>query len=107
MKKHFAQIENNTVVNVASFECETNQIGIDWFESSVGGLWVWSYDENSSKQVGCSWSYHSETKGFSSPRVYASWTLDETHDWQPPTPMPLVGMWNWNETTLAWVEVVL
>jgi hypothetical protein len=45
-----------------------------------------------------------EADVFVAPKPYASWTLDENHDWQPPTAKP-EGFYTWDEETLAWVEV--
>jgi len=42
-------------------------------------------------------------------RLFASWTFDEnTCYWIPPTPMPNDGfLYDWNESTLAWVRFVI
>jgi len=43
---------------------------------------------------------------FISPKPYASWTLDASFDWQPPTAMPVDDkMYTWNEETEAWDEI--
>lgn len=41
------------------------------------------------------------------PQPYPSWTLDESLNWQPPTPKPNNGFWLWNETLASWVEVTV
>ena len=46
--------------------------------------------------------------GFYAPQPYPSWTKDaSTYLWDAPTPMPTDGLrYQWDEPTLAWVEVV-
>lgn len=40
------------------------------------------------------------------PQPYPSWTLDDNHDWQPPTPVPTEGgPWVWDEDTLSWIQL--
>jgi len=81
------------------------------FIASMGleGTWKQTGDENEfrGESAGIGSRYDAAADIFIVPQPYSSWTLDETHDWQPPTPMPLVGRWGWDEATLAWVEVVL
>jgi hypothetical protein len=36
---------------------------------------------------------------------YPSWSLDENHDWQPPTPQPDGDLWYWDEDTTSWLEI--
>ena len=45
--------------------------------------------------------------GFASPKPYESWTLNpDSYLWEAPTPMPTDGkMYQWDEPTLAWVEL--
>jgi len=66
-----------------------------------------SYNGNIRKQfAGIGYKYDKIADVFISPCVYPSWTLDENHDWQPPTPMPTEGMWRWDEETLSWLEII-
>jgi len=51
---------------------------------------------------GIGWTYDADADVFVAPRPYGSWTLDENHDWQPPTPKP-DGDYIWNEAELEWV----
>jgi len=65
-----------------------------------------SYSDNIRKQyAGIGYSYNSVADVFVAPQPYPSWSLDANHDWQPPTPMPTEGKWNWNEETLSWDEL--
>ena len=67
-----------------------------------------SYNNNIRKQyAGVGFTYNVEADVFVAPQPYPSWTLDSSHDWQPPVARPAEGMWFWNEETLAWVEVVV
>ena len=64
-----------------------------------------SYNGNIRKQyAGIGFSYDAVADVFISPQPYPSWTLDSSHDWQPPTPKPedLDGEFSWNESTLSW-----
>jgi hypothetical protein len=64
-----------------------------------------SYNGNIRKQYAAiGYLYDEDANVFIKPKPYSSWTLDENHDWQPPTPKP-EGNYIWDETTLAWVEV--
>jgi hypothetical protein len=52
-------------------------------------------------QGGVGWTYDEQANQFVAPQPYASWTLDENNDWQPPTPKP-DGNYYWNEDTQTW-----
>jgi hypothetical protein len=65
-----------------------------------------SYNNNIRKQyAGIGFTYNAEADVFVIPQPYPSWTLDSSHDWQPPVARPEEGLWAWNETTQAWDEV--
>lgn len=62
-----------------------------------------SYNNNIRKQfAGIGFFYNAEADVFFAPQPYASWSLDENYDWQPPIPMPLDGEWTWNEEAQEW-----
>ena len=105
MKKYFAQIEDNKVANLTSYECEENQVGINWLQENIGGTWVFAYNETGTKVVGCGWDYHAETGGFSGVKEFGSWILNENYEWEPPVPKPEVGDWGWDEGSLSWVAI--
>ena len=47
--------------------------------------------------------YDANADVFIKPQPYASWSLDENHDWQPPSAKPSeVGIWEWNEVEQKW-----
>lgn len=108
---HFAEISsNNIVLRVLvvpdSEEYRGNQyLSVDLL---LGGTWIQcSYNGNIRKQYpGPGYSYDPIADVFVAQQPYASWELDEDHDWQAPTPMPTDGkQYAWNEGTLTWVEV--
>ena len=102
--------ENNIVTEVISGIDETKLIeGLDtetWYGNFRGQVCKrTSYNNNIRKQyAGIGYSYDSVADVFIAPQPYPSWSLNENFDWQPPTPMPLEGMWYWDETSLIWIE---
>jgi len=124
---HYALINsNNTVVQVITGVDETvTQIGIDG--TSVGGsseAWEQfyqnqpqhqgltckrtSYNDNIRKQyAGIGYTYDADADVFVAPKPFASWILDENHDWQPPIPMPVDGkIYAWFDENQQWIEIV-
>jgi hypothetical protein len=105
---HFAKIENNLVTEVLVVDNNMEHRGADFLANDLGlgGTWIQtSYNGNIRKQyAGIGYSYDSVADVFIAPQPFASWSLDENYDWQPPTPMPTEGLWFWNEATLSWVE---
>ncbi len=101
---HFAEIDNNGIVlRVIVAEQDFINSGL------VGDSFNWvqtSFNNNFRKQfagIGFTWDKTNEV--FVTPKPYASWTLDENHDWQPPTAMPDDGKkYMWNEGTKSWDE---
>ena len=102
---HFAKLDNNNIVT------EVIVAEQDFINSGLVGdsfLWVQtSYNNNFRKQyAGIGYTYDKANDVFISPKPYASWTLDASFDWQPPTAMPVDDkMYAWNESTKAWDEV--
>jgi len=108
---HYAFLdENNVVTEVITGIDETQLIeGLDtetWYGNYRGQVCKrTSYNNNIRKRyAGIGYSYDSVADVFIAPQPYPSWSLDENFDWQPPTPMPLEGMWYWNEDNLEWVS---
>ena len=107
---HFAEIdENNVVQRVLVVDNSLEHRGADFLANDLGlgGNWIQtSYNNNFRKQfAGIGFTYNSQVDVFIAPQPYSSWSLDENFDWQPPTPRPSEGLWNWDESTLSWVEV--
>ena len=63
-----------------------------------------SYNHNIRKQyAGVGFIYDANADVFIKPQPYASWSLDENHDWQPPSAKPSeAGIWEWNEVEQKW-----
>ena len=109
---HYAFLdENNIVTEVIVGIDETELIeGLDtetWYGNFRGQVCKrTSYNNNIRKQyAGIGYTYDSTADVFIAPQPYSSWLLDDNFDWQPPTPKPTEGSWNWNEETLSWIEV--
>ena len=105
---HFAKIENNIVVEVLVVHNDLEHRGADFLANDLGlgGNWIQtSYNNNFRKQyAGIGFTYDSVNDVFIEPQPFASWSLDQNFDWQPPTPMPTEGKWDWDEDSLSWIE---
>jgi hypothetical protein len=108
---HYAFLDNNIVTEVITGIDETELIeGLDtetWYGNFRGQTCVrTSYNGNIRKQyAGIGYSYDSVADVFIAPQPFASWSLDENFDWQPPTPAPTDGKrYDWDESTLFWIE---
>jgi len=111
---HYAYLDdNNIVVAVTVGKDETETIdGLDtetyYALNTPYTVKRTSYNNNIRKQyAGIGYSYDPVADVFIAPSPYPSWLLDENYDWQPPTPKPVEGNWNWNEASLTWVEAPL
>jgi len=124
---HYALINNENVVIQVITGVDENTTQIDLDGTTVGGsseAWEqfyenqpWhsgltckrtSYNNNIRKQyAGVGFTYDADADVFIAPKPYPSWTLDENHDWQPPTPMPIDGKrYDWFEPNQQWIEIV-
>jgi hypothetical protein len=102
---HFVKIDSNNVVTQV-IVAEQDFIN----SGKVGDSFLWvqtSYNNNFRKQyAGIGFTYDKANDVFIAPKPYASWTLDSSFDWQPPTAMPSDDkMYTWNESTTTWDEV--
>jgi hypothetical protein len=116
---HFAQIENNLVIQVIVVDNndttdeqgnEVESIGIQFCTDLIGGVWKQtSYNNNIRKNyAGIGYSYDETRDAFIEPQPYASWVLDEdTCQWESPIPYPtdlVEGEFaDWSEETIEWV----
>lgn len=59
--------------------------------------------------AGIGYTYNVDADVFICPQPYPSWTLDDNHDWQPPTPRPadasFENPYRWSEEDLEWVAI--
>ena len=103
---HFAKINSSNVVT------EVIVAEQDFINSgAVGDSFLWvqaSYNHNFRKQMAVvSGTYDKTNDVFVQPKPFASWILDGSYDWQAPTVYPDDGkVYNWDEDTTNWVEVV-
>ncbi len=114
---HFAQLDDdNQVIQVLVIANEdtadeqgneVEAIGIEFCENLFGGgTWIQtSYNHNIRKQfAGIGDNYDPDVDKFIKAQPYPSWSLDDNHDWQPPTPMPDGNTWYWDEDSVSWLE---
>lgn len=112
---HFAKLDkNNFVIEV---HCVANEAldsqneeasGIAFLTEWSGGYTNWkqtSYNNKIRKRyAGIGYSYDAVNDVFIAPQPFASWSVDQNFDWQPPTPRPEEGRWYWDEDSLSWLE---
>ena len=110
---HFAEIINGVVQRVIVADTA------DWCESNLGGTWVQtSYNTiNNTHTLGgtplhknyAGIGYTWDGTGFAAPQPFESWSLNQnTYIWEAPVAYPTDGkIYNWDELTLAWVEVTI
>ena len=112
---HFAELDgNNTVLRVIvvanedTADEEGNEveaIGLTFCENLLGGSWrQTSYNDNFRRRfAGIGYTYDAARDAFIPPQPFPSWSLDENHDWQPPTPYPDDGnSYVWDEENETW-----
>jgi len=113
-----AQLDNNNVVtrvlSVSNTDCPdpapANEAQGAAFLEGLGLGTGWkqtSFNANFRKQFcGVGFQYLPDADVFVAPQPYPSWTLDDNHDWQPPTPMPSTGgPYEWSEEDQEWVAI--
>lgn len=114
---HFAQIdENNIVTQVIVIEQDVVDTGLfgdpaSWIQTSYntsGGVHLLGGTPLRKNYAGIGYTYDSTRDAFIPPKPYNSWVLNEdTCLWEAPTPMPNDGkIYNWDEATTSWVEVI-
>ena len=113
---HFAELDENNIVTrvivvhnneLLDDEGQENEVKGVGFCASLFGHSNWvqtSYNNNIRKQfAGTGFTYDSDNDVFIAPQPYPSWSLDDSFDWQAPTPMPEDdNLYVWNEETQAW-----
>jgi len=113
---HFVKLDTNNividgvVVNNNALDANNEEAsGIAFLNNLYGLEENWkqtSYNGNIRKQyAGIGFSYDLINDVFIAPQPFASWSLDQNFDWQPPTPQPEEGKWTWDEDNLSWTEV--
>jgi hypothetical protein len=108
---HFAEIDNDGIVKqVLVVPDQEEHRGQDFLANDLGlgGTWIQtSYNHNIRKQfAGIGYKYDADADVFIAPQPFASWTLDDNNDWQPPVAKPNDDlMYLWNEEKLDWEPV--
>lgn len=70
-----------------------------WRQTSFNHSWRKQF-------AGIGYRYDADGDVFVRPAPFPSWHLDDSYDWQPPTPYPTDGKtYDWNEPSQTWVEV--
>jgi len=108
---HYAFLdEDNIVTEVIVGIDETELIeGLDpesWYAQFRGQVCKrTSYNNRIRKQyAGVGYRYDADSDVFIAPQPFASWTLDNNFDWQPPSTQP-DGRYYWDESALSWIEL--
>tara|TARA_B110000046_G_C12959698_1_gene383935 strand:- start:35 stop:352 length:318 start_codon:yes stop_codon:yes gene_type:complete len=102
---HFAKINSSNIVT------EIIVAEQDFINSgAVGDAFLWvqtSFNHNFKKQMAVIGGTYDKTNDvFVQPKPFPSWTLDGSHDWQPPVAYPDDGkIYEWNEDTTNWTEI--
>ena len=103
---HFAKLNNNTVAEVIVSEKDfinSGQVGDEflWVQTSYNGGFRKNF-------AGVGDTYDKAKDAFIPAKPYPSWTLVEaTCQWEAPVTYPPDGkMYEWNEDTTNWTEVV-
>ena len=102
---HYAKVVNSIVTKVIVAEAEF----FDTFVDSSPGEWIETSDSIRKNFAGVGDTYDATRDAFYvANKPHASWGLNETTcQWTPPVARPIGNnMYNWNEDTTAWVEVV-
>lgn len=102
---HFAKLdENNVVIFVTRGRQEDDGKEAE-LSARTGDVYKQtSYNGTIRKQfAGIGYTYDPTADVFIAPQPFPSWSLDENHDWQAPTPKP-DGLFIWDEATLSWIE---
>lgn len=121
---HFAKINKTSgkverVIVVGNADCgggdfpESEPIGQEFIKNVLrdDGTWLQtSYNHNfRNRYAGIGYVYDFNRDVFLPPKPFNSWTLNENVlEWEPPVPCPNDGkLYDWDERTLSWVEVIL
>ncbi len=104
---HWAEIDNdNKVIRVLVGDNNdpTGDEGYQWLIDNLGGTWIkTSYNSKiRGTYAGIGYTYNPDEDIFVTPQPYPSWIRSGSF-WNPPTPMPTEGFWNWDEANLSWV----
>jgi hypothetical protein len=116
---HYAFLDENNIVTEVIVGKDEGEDGIDWEQwygdfrgqvckrtsyNTMAGVHRNGGTPFRKNYAGIGYTYRSDIDAFAPPQPYASWTLNENAQWQPPVAMPTDGaMYSWDEATTAWV----
>ena len=113
---HYAKVTNSLVTRVIVAEAEFFDTFVDstpgeWLQTSYntqGGVHTDGGTPLRKNYAGVGFTYDATRDAFYAPQPYPSWTLNDTTClWEAPTAYPTDGkVYEWDEDTTAWVEVV-
>lgn len=111
---HYAFLDENNIVTEVIVGIDEIELieGLDtetWYGNFRGQICKrTSYNNRIRKQyAGIGYKYDAVADVFIAPQPYLSWSLDDSFDWQAPTPMPNEGFWSWDEEIGNWVETLV
>ena len=106
---HWAEIDqNNKVIRVLVGDNNEIDEGYEWLIEKLGGTWIkTSYNAATNgfrkNFAGVGYEYREDIDAFVAPQPFASWTLDNNAQWQPPIARPNDNnFYVWNETEQNW-----
>ena len=113
--KYFAQVKENTVVNVIVVAdsallnkdgVEDERLGSEFCKGFGEGKWIQASTTGEFRKIaaGIGDIYREDVDAFQPRAPYESWIFnDEYWAWEPPVPMPASGgFWIWNEDAKGW-----
>jgi hypothetical protein len=99
------QLDNGVEVGGATEAWEAFYQAQAWHKGLICKRTSYNATNGYRKQfAGIGYTFDADADVFVAPQPYPSWTLDENHDWQPPTPKP-EGDHYWSEEDLEWVAI--
>jgi hypothetical protein len=118
MRRNFALISDNKVINICCVDKETIEESLSFLNTyfnNTNGIWMF-YDHTQKKHKFCAVNanYNSDGDYFFEDKPLNSWIYNTVlYRWEPPVPYP-DGQWNelnrgknnyvWNEDSLNWVS---
>lgn len=111
---HFAKVQDGLVTQVIVAEqdfIDSGAVGDSsaWIQTSyntIGNQHTLGGTPMRGNYAGIGYTYDTDNDVFYAPQPYPSWTLNNTTWlWEAPVAMPTDGMYVWNETDLAWVQI--
>ena len=114
---HFAKLnENNIVTEVLVIEQDLIDTGlfgdtntfVQTSYNTQGGVHLLGGTPLRKNYAGIGYTYDKNRDAFYAPQPYSSWILNgDTCVWESPVPMPTDGkIYNWDENTTSWVEII-